>query len=207
MTFRYCWAMVFPRADVIKNTKSHPCLTPSPPHRDARDDWCSSLNEPVHLTNSLLTALILEPLLGQLLQCLLELLKGDGPAGLPSVDDRLSKSSGRGLLGPTPQVCHPFLHSAGIPTGHSQMAPTGVSGHFCMWSLLGGGAERKTGNSSRDSPQGAGGSEVAWKEPKVVVIKVGKEPYHQPDQNPKSGQCRAPCSAGWLEAGGVPGHQ
>ena len=49
------------------------------PHRDARDDWCSSLNEPVHLTYSLLAALILEPLLGQLLQCLLELLKGDGP--------------------------------------------------------------------------------------------------------------------------------
>ena len=116
------------------------------PYRDARDDWCSSLNEPVHLTYSLLAALILEPLLGQLLQCLLELLKGDGPAGLSSVDDRPSKSSGRGPLGPTPQVSYPFLHSAVIPTGHSQMSPTRVSGHFCMWSFL----SRETEKTRKD---------------------------------------------------------
>lgn len=148
----------------------------SPPHRDARDDWCSSLNEPVHLTYSLLAALILEPLLGQLLQCFLELLKGDGPAGFPSVDDRPHKCSGRRPLGPTPQVYHPFLHSAVTSTGHSQMCQN-IS---VMWFLLGREAERKTGkipsNSSMDTLacQGAGGSEVAWKEPKAVVIKVGK---------------------------------
>lgn len=76
-----------------------PTLAP-PPHRDTGDDWRSSLDEPVHLTHSLLAALVLEPLLGQLLQCLLELLKGDGPAGLPSVGDKPYKSPGSGPLGP-----------------------------------------------------------------------------------------------------------
>jgi hypothetical protein len=72
------------------------------------------------------------------------------------------------------------------------------------------GKQRKPGkilsNSSRDTlaPHGTGGSEVAWKEPKAIALKVSQpqtrgylswlweEPYHQPDQNPKSEQCRPP---------------
>lgn len=112
--------MVSPKSDAVMS--AHPTRA-SPPHRDTRDDWRSSLNEPVHLTHSLLAALILEPLLGQLLQRLLELLEGDGPAGLPSVGNRPCKSSGSSPLESIPHAYHPFLHFAVIPTDHSQKSP------------------------------------------------------------------------------------
>lgn len=136
MTFRYYWATASPGADTVK---SHPC-----PHRDARDDWCSALDESVHLTHGFLAVLILEPLLGQFLQRLLELLKGDGPAGLPSADDRPRKSSLRERSsGPTPQVSLPAFCSDPCwsqPKVTNQHVRT-----LLLYSLLGGRAERKTG--------------------------------------------------------------
>lgn len=53
-------------------------------HRHPGDDGGLALDEPVHLPHGLVAALVLEPLPGEFLQRLLELLEGDGAAALPS---------------------------------------------------------------------------------------------------------------------------
>lgn len=53
-------------------------------HRHPGDDGGLALHEPVHLPHGLVAAPVLEPLPGELLQRLLELLEGDGAAALPS---------------------------------------------------------------------------------------------------------------------------
>lgn len=69
---------------------------PGPPrtrlaHRHPGDDGGLALDEPVHLPHGLVAALVLEPLPGELLQRLLELLEGDGAGAL--------RSAGRGGSG------------------------------------------------------------------------------------------------------------
>lgn len=97
-------------------------------HRHPRDDGGLALNESVHLSDGLLAALVSEPLLGELLQCFLELLEGDGAAGLPSAGRACSGQAGaltsvleapRAVVG---QDWDPALGDPIPPLFHSQKA-------------------------------------------------------------------------------------